>query len=106
MSAYLGRVRFVVVGEAKVGGVGVVGGLGGDFYLGEGGGGEEGGCGGDGGGLEEGAAGCLFVLCGCDVLDCLRSADSAAAVTSTYRDRKGGGRAGEGGSEEELGLHG
>lgn len=36
VSADFGGVVFVVVGEAKVGGVGVFGGLGGDFDFGEG----------------------------------------------------------------------
>lgn len=63
VGADFGGVVFVVVGEAEIGGVGVFGGLGGDFYFGECWGGGEEGAGGDcGGGLEEGAAGCLFVL--------------------------------------------
>lgn len=77
VGADLGGVSFVVVGEAPVGGEGVFGGLGGDFYFGEGQGGGEEGAGGEGcgGGLEELTTGGLIILLkggvACDVRICV-----------------------------------
>ena len=62
MLTYFGGVRFVVVGEAPVGGEGVFFGLFGNGDLGRSNVGEKGGGGDSGGGLEEVTTGRLFVL--------------------------------------------